>query len=55
MARFEKLLEPFHIGKVKTRNRMVKAGAGTSFIDQTGFVGETMKGFYGALAKGGSA
>ncbi len=55
MARFEKLLEPFHIGKVKTRNRMVKTGAGTSFIEKTGFVGETMKGFYGALAKGGSA
>lgn len=51
--RFEKLLEPFHIGKVPLRNRMMKTGAGTSFIEKTGYVGETMKGFYGALAKGG--
>jgi hypothetical protein len=26
-TRFEKLLEPGYIGKVKTRNRMIKSGA----------------------------
>lgn len=52
-TKFKKLLEPYHIGRVKTRNRILKTGAGTSFIEKTGFVGETMKGFYGSLAKGG--
>ena len=28
-ARFDKLLEPSHIGRVKTRNRMVKTAADT--------------------------
>jgi 2,4-dienoyl-CoA reductase-like NADH-dependent reductase (Old Yellow Enzyme family) len=26
--RFEKLLEPGHIGSIKTRNRIIKTGAG---------------------------
>ena len=30
-TRFYKLLEPYHIGSVKTRNRMVKPGAGTRY------------------------
>jgi 2,4-dienoyl-CoA reductase (NADPH2) len=53
MKDFKLLLEPGYIGKIKTRNRIIKTGAGTSFIEKTGYVGETMKGFYGALAKGG--
>jgi 2,4-dienoyl-CoA reductase (NADPH2) len=53
MTTFGKLLEPGYIGKVKTRNRMIKTGAGTSFIEKDGTVGETMKGFYESLAKGG--
>jgi len=51
MDKFKRLLEPGNIGTTKTRNRIIKTGAGTSFIEKTGYVGETMKGFYGALAK----
>lgn len=50
---FEKLLEPISIGKVKLRNRLMKTGAGTSFIDEEGQVGDRIIGFYEALAKGG--
>ena len=32
-AGFDKLLEPYHIGKVQTRNRMVKTAAQTYFFD----------------------
>ena len=39
---FHKLLEPGYIGKVRTRNRMIKTGAGTSFIEQDGTVGEAI-------------
>ena len=53
MKKFEKLLEPGYIGKVKTRNRMIKTGAGTSFVEAGGFIGETIKNYYGALAMGG--
>jgi 2,4-dienoyl-CoA reductase (NADPH2) len=53
MNMYNRLLEQVAIGKIKTRNRMMKTGAGTSFIEKNGFVGETMKGFYGALARGG--
>ena len=52
-TRFEKLLEPSQIGRVKTRNRMIKTASGTSFIEKTGYVGEKAKGFYEAIAKGG--
>lgn len=52
-ARFDKLLEPFHIGRVQTRNRIIKTAAGTSFIEKGGYVGETIKAFYEALARGG--
>jgi 2,4-dienoyl-CoA reductase-like NADH-dependent reductase (Old Yellow Enzyme family) len=34
MKRFEKLLEPYHIGSVKTRNRLIKTGATTLYWDQ---------------------
>ena len=52
-TRFEKLLEPGHIGQVKTRNRMIKSGQGTSFIEPTGYVGETAIAYYETMAKGG--
>jgi 2,4-dienoyl-CoA reductase (NADPH2) len=53
-TRFHKLLEPYHIGPVQTRNRMVKTAAGTNFWD-TGEhrIGEKAKAFYEAIAKGG--
>ena len=51
--RFEKLLEPGYIGKVRTRNRIIKAANGTSFIEPSGYVGERALAYYEALAKGG--
>jgi 2,4-dienoyl-CoA reductase (NADPH2) len=52
-ARFEKLLEPGYIGKVCTRNRIIKAANGTSFIEPSGYVGERALAYYETLAKGG--
>ena len=51
---FQKLLEPYHIGKVKTRNRIIKAASGTSFWNPGEHrVTEKGKAFYEALARGG--
>ncbi len=51
---FEKLLEPGHIGPVKTKNRMLKTANGTSFMDfETQRPGDRMVAFYERLAKGG--
>ena len=50
--RFDKLLEPYHIGKVKTRNRMVKTAAGMSYQTDE-YINEKSKAFYEGLAKGG--
>jgi 2,4-dienoyl-CoA reductase (NADPH2) len=51
---FRKLLEPYHIGKVKTRNRIIKTASGTSFWNPGEHrVTEKGKAFYEALAKGG--
>lgn len=53
--RFGKLLEPCHIGRVQTRNRMVKTAAQTYFFDSGEHrVGEKAKAFYEALARGGA-
>jgi 2,4-dienoyl-CoA reductase (NADPH2) len=54
-GRFEKLVEPYHIGKVQTKNRMVKTAAGTNFWE----MGERRisgmgKAFYEAVARGGA-
>ena len=51
--RFQKLLEPSYIGKVKTRNRIIKTAQGSSFIEPTGYVGEQTKAYYETMAKGG--
>ena len=53
-TRFQKLLEPYHIGSVKTRNRMIKTAAGTNLWD-TGEhrISEKAKAFYEAIARGG--
>ena len=51
---FEKLLEPYHIGRVQTRNRMIKTAAGVFFFNPgLPRVNETAKAFYEALARGG--
>jgi 2,4-dienoyl-CoA reductase (NADPH2) len=51
---YERLLEPGYIGKVRTRNRMVKSGAAMLYWheDETD-VPENMMAFYEALARGG--
>ncbi len=51
--RFEKLLEPGYIGQVRTRNRIIKAANGTSFIEPSGYVGERALAYYETMAKGG--
>jgi 2,4-dienoyl-CoA reductase (NADPH2) len=51
--RFEKLLEPFCIGRVKTRNRIVKTASGAFFIEPTGHLGERATAYYETIAKGG--
>ena len=52
--RFEKLLEPFHIGPVKTRNRIIKTGASTCYWHENDLhMSEKAKAYYEALAKGG--
>ena len=51
--RFEKLLEPGKIGRVTTRNRMIKTANGTSFIERDGYVGDRALAYYETMAKGG--
>lgn len=53
-TKFEKLLEPFHIGQVRTRNRIIKTAAGMSFVGEYGFIGERRNAFYEVIAKGGA-
>src|SRR4030065_2533848 len=51
---FEKLLEPYHIGRVQTRNRIVKTAAQTYFFDSGEHrISVRAKAFYEALARGG--
>jgi 2,4-dienoyl-CoA reductase (NADPH2) len=54
MAKFEKLLEPGYIGTVRTRNRIIKTGAGTFMWheDETRMNGAILA-FYESLARGG--
>jgi 2,4-dienoyl-CoA reductase (NADPH2) len=53
-TRFEKLLEPYHIGPVKTRNRMIKTAASMCYWHENDIhMSEKVKAFYEALAKGG--
>jgi len=52
-ARFEKLLSPFQIGQVKTRNRMVKAPQAMYLASNDGYVTDANISLYEALAKGG--
>jgi 2,4-dienoyl-CoA reductase (NADPH2) len=54
MAGFEKLLEPGYIGPVRTRNRIIKTGAGTFMWreDETR-MNRAILAFYESLARGG--
>jgi 2,4-dienoyl-CoA reductase (NADPH2) len=54
MKRFEKLLSPYTIGKVKTRNRMIKTGASSLYWHEDELhMNRTTLAFYEALARGG--
>jgi 2,4-dienoyl-CoA reductase (NADPH2) len=50
---FEKLMEPGYIGRIHTRNRIIKTASGTGLLDKDGTVGEAIIAHYEALAKGG--
>jgi 2,4-dienoyl-CoA reductase (NADPH2) len=50
---FQRLLEPGYIGKVRTRNRIIKTANGTSFIEPTGYVGDRALAYYETMAAGG--
>jgi 2,4-dienoyl-CoA reductase (NADPH2) len=53
-AKFKKLLEPYHIGKVKTRNRIYKTGAGMMcFHEDELHMNPITLAFYEAVARGG--
>ena len=53
-TRFERLLEPGHIGSVKTRNRIVKTGAGLLMWHEDDLhMNEAVKAYYESLARGG--
>ena len=50
--KFEKLLEPYYIGPVKTRNRIVKTASGMSYQTDD-YMNETSKAYYASMARGG--
>jgi len=53
-AKFERLLEPFYIGNIRTRNRLVKSTAESALYNENDFyISEACKAFYESLAKGG--
>ena len=53
-TRFEKLLEPGRIGSVKTRNRIIKTGAGMLMWHEDDLhVNERVKAYYESIARGG--
>jgi 2,4-dienoyl-CoA reductase (NADPH2) len=52
-GRFERLLEPSRIGRVKTRNRIIKTASGAFFVEPGGHLGERARAYYETLAKGG--
>jgi 2,4-dienoyl-CoA reductase-like NADH-dependent reductase (Old Yellow Enzyme family) len=54
-GKFPRLLEPGHIGSVRTRNRLLKTGATPGFYPwEDGYFQEEGIGFFEALAKGGA-
>lgn len=51
---FRRLFEPYHIGNVKLKNRIVKAPFCTAMSDKDGFVTDALISCYQAIAKGGA-
>jgi 2,4-dienoyl-CoA reductase (NADPH2) len=52
--RYQKLLEPGYIGSVKTRNRIIKSGAGMfMWYESDIHMREEVKAYYEAMARGG--
>ncbi len=52
--KFQKLMEPAYIGKVRTRNRILKMGSHFGWFEyRDGYVNEKELGFYEAIARGG--
>lgn len=51
--RFRMLFEPFQVGRVKLRNRIVRAPTSMDFSDTNEYVTERVKDYFEALAKGG--
>jgi 2,4-dienoyl-CoA reductase (NADPH2) len=53
-TKYEKLLEPGYIGSLKTRNRIIKTGAGMLMMHEDDLVvKEEVTAFYESIAKGG--
>lgn len=52
-SRFEKLMEPGYIGRVRTRNRIIKTASGTGLTEPDGTIGEASRALYETMAKGG--
>jgi len=53
-SRFEKILEPYHIGAVKTRNRIIKTASGMLMWHEDDLgVNEKVKAYYESIARGG--
>ena len=53
-GKYQKLLEPGYIGSVKTRNRVIKSGAGMLMSNEADVhMREEIKAYYEAIARGG--
>lgn len=52
-TRFEKICEPGQIGRVKTRNRMVKPGQSMRYATDDGYISDTNLAYYETIAKSG--
>ena len=54
-SRYIRILEPYHIGGVTLRNRIIKTAAETFLYNENdGYVNDTCKFFYETMAKGGA-
>ena len=51
--KFKKLMEPGYIGRVRTRNRIIKTASGGGLVEKDGTAGEAIRAHYESLAKGG--
>jgi len=55
VSKFKKLIEPGYIGKIRTRNHILKTGTGLNFHSPNdGFMNEQSVNFYEVLARGGA-